>query len=260
MDSSNSAQTERPLVPCEICEQMIYFDEYVHHVRVCMRPRPRNIIVVQDEEDGNSYQLVLDDAIQALMAQNFGRIVISDDVITTNVGIVGRAVNNVRNNQTENVNIARSGSSSRGRIRRPRVNAEDSNEEDYTPRSHSHQSVILIPRMIRNVASVDIPDMQNYEFNSLIADRIGTVKIGVKDITKVLDDYDGLTLEEDVCVICQDNLGVNPMAQTLCKHIYCRSCISQWLTENKKCPVCQVNLEDLAATTRNIEGELNGET
>lgn len=244
--------TERPLVPCEICEQMVYFDEYVQHARVCMQPRHQNVIVVQDEEDGNSYQLVLDDAIQALMAHNFGRIVISDDI-----GIVNRAVENTQG-RTINRRISRSNS----QRQRRRVNTENNNSDqdnEYTPRSHSHQTVIMIPRMIRNIASEVIPDMENYEFNTLLSDRIGRVKVGVKDISKVIQDYDGLTLEEEVCVICQDSLGNNPMAKTLCKHIYCRGCITQWLNENKKCPVCQVDLDDMVETT-NIEEELPNDT
>lgn len=232
----SSGSDERPLVPCELCEEMIYFDEYIQHTRVCMRPRPQNVIVVQDEEDGNSYQIVLDDAINALMAHNFGRIVISDNVVTTNAGIIG--------NMTSNIGIPRSSSR---RTRRSRVNTENQEEDEYTPRSHSHQSVIIIPRMIRNIASEEVTDMQNYEFNTLISDRIGRVKVGVKDIDKVIKDFEGVTLEEEVCVICQDSLGDNPIAQTLCNHLYCRGCITQWLQENKKCPVCQVDLEEVAA-------------
>lgn len=228
---------ERPLVPCELCEQMVYFDEYVEHTRICMRPRPQHVIVVQDEEDGNSYQLVLDDAIQALMAHNLGRVIISDNIVTTNTGIIARG--------SSNLGIPRSNSRRR---RRSRINSEnnipDEDGEEYTPRSHDHQSVIVIPRVIRNIASEAIPDMENYEFNTLLSDRIGRVKVGIKEIEKVLKDYEGLTLEEEVCVICQDSLGNNPMAKTLCNHIYCKGCITQWLKENKKCPVCQVDLDD----------------
>jgi hypothetical protein len=248
-----SPQAVRSLVPCELCDQMIYFDEYVQHTRVCIRPRPQNVIVVEDEEDGNSYQLVLDDAIQALMAHNLGRVVITDNVGTTNAAVVGRAVDNIQN-RSSGVRIARSTSQRRRRSRAASANDDDDDPEEYIPRSHNHQSVIMLPRIIRNIASEDVPDMQNYEFNSLISDRIGKVKVGIKDLSKVIQDYEGLTLEEEVCVICQDTLGNNPMAKTLCKHIYCRQCITQWLNENKKCPVCQVDLEEAAAVA-NIESE-----
>jgi hypothetical protein len=244
-DNQSPPPTERPLVPCELCDQMVYFDEYVQHTRICMRPRPQNVIVVQDEEDGNSYQLVLDDAIQALMAHNLGRVVISDNISTTNAGIIG---NLTRDMGSSNVGISRSNSRRR---RRPQINVENpaDYDQEYTPRSHDHQSVIFIPRVIRNVASEDVPDMQNYEFNTLISDRIGRVKVGVKDIKKVISDYEGLTLEEELCVICQDSLGNNPIAKTLCNHLYCKGCITQWLQENKKCPICQVDLEDRKEAT-----------
>ncbi|CAN6454154.1 unnamed protein product [Victoria cruziana] len=45
------------------------------------------------------------------------------------------------------------------------------------------------------------------------------------------------------CVICQMNYRRGDMCMTLpCKHVYHSGCVSRWLSINKACPVCFVEV------------------
>ena len=41
----------------------------------------------------------------------------------------------------------------------------------------------------------------------------------------------------DLCLICTRD--GKPMYKLKCNHVFCKSCIRRWLTENPTCPVCR---------------------
>jgi hypothetical protein len=43
------------------------------------------------------------------------------------------------------------------------------------------------------------------------------------------------------CPICYEN---DSDLETICNHVYCKSCISKWLTTNNSCPKCRINIQD----------------
>ncbi|KAJ8735568.1 hypothetical protein PYW07_007188 [Mythimna separata] len=45
------------------------------------------------------------------------------------------------------------------------------------------------------------------------------------------------------CPICRDELGKNPLASTICGHVYCINCIQTSLKLQKNCPVCRKSLK-----------------
>lgn len=63
-------------------------------------------------------------------------------------------------------------------------------------------------------------------------------------------DKEELVIEkEDICPICQENLGEvidkeQKVCILACSHLFCDSCIKKWLNKHKKCPMCMVDLED----------------
>lgn len=99
----------------------------------------------------------------------------------------------------------------------------------------------------------------DYEANIRLADLIGKVEVGVRDIeqvsTKVLKD-DNVVSDDTLCPICMENIKHNPDIEScrvlLCKHTYCDGCITRWLETSKHCPVCKVDLEEKAKATSTI--------
>ncbi|KAF9421548.1 hypothetical protein HW555_002481 [Spodoptera exigua] len=45
------------------------------------------------------------------------------------------------------------------------------------------------------------------------------------------------------CPICLDELGDEPMASTICGHVFCIDCIHKYLKHEPKCPTCRKDLK-----------------
>lgn len=100
----------------------------------------------------------------------------------------------------------------------------------------------------------------DYEYNLMLASRLGRVERGVRDIDQVSHCISSIEIQEnkeryenEMCPICQETIvelvdenkeDHVPIRKTLCNHLFCQPCISKWLHTNVKCPVCQVDLEE----------------
>lgn len=89
------------------------------------------------------------------------------------------------------------------------------------------------------------PNINDYEQNLHLAERIGKVEIGVKDVNKISklykkDKCKDCTENDDICPICRDQLDNKKNIRILlkCKHMYCDECIRHWMSKHKTCPVC----------------------
>ena len=49
-----------------------------------------------------------------------------------------------------------------------------------------------------------------------------------------------------MCSICFENIkdSNNECRELICTHKYCDGCISRWLSTSKRCPVCNIDLEE----------------
>lgn len=86
-----------------------------------------------------------------------------------------------------------------------------------------------------------------YEANLRLGDLIGKVEVGVSNIDNVGKIIDKDTLDDQtICSICIENIkeSNNNCRQLICSHKYCDECISKWLSTSKRCPVCNIDLED----------------
>lgn len=139
--------------------------------------------------------------------------------------------------------------------------------------------------MLRNIinSAIGLEDGEDvYEVNlRIIEDAGGSVRRGVPDfeaVTRTLDrERDAGEITETlregntVCPICHCSFDDHPssgegsipmqsqsqqqqqgrgvtMRKTMCRHVFCDSCIRHWLSMSCKCPVCMTHLPDLAAT------------
>lgn len=86
------------------------------------------------------------------------------------------------------------------------------------------------------------------EYESLVAlcNEIGDHKIGIEDINTVSTIIEKTNVTaQDTCPIC-----IEPFIEkeddicslNICNHMYCRECIAIWCHENKKCPVCKIDV------------------
>jgi hypothetical protein len=123
-----------------------------------------------------------------------------------------------------------------------------SSESDTLPFTTFFASSRSFPLMAGALYDDEIED--DYEMNTMIADMLGNVEVGVSDINKVSTKVE-LPITTMNCSICLDN--VNEPRKLLCDHVYCDGCISTWLSKNKTCPSCRVDLEDALKENEKID-------
>lgn len=93
----------------------------------------------------------------------------------------------------------------------------------------------------------------NYEFNTMVADMLGNVEVGVTNINKVSTKIEHPSQMD--CSICLET--VKEPRKLICGHIYCDHCISTWLSKHQTCPSCRINLEDAYKENEKIDTASN---
>jgi len=81
-----------------------------------------------------------------------------------------------------------------------------------------------------------------YEYNLWLQDAMGgNVNIGIRDKEAVTTRVEVEAVPADtMCTICLE--PPNTPRKTTCDHYFCEECIFKWLSENRKCPNCTIQL------------------
>jgi hypothetical protein len=125
---------------------------------------------------------------------------------------------------------------------------------------NTRQLTIVSDTWVNNISNS--ANELSYEATTQISDSMGRVEVGLssKQLEEVsyasIDKDELLLVEDDVCAICQENLinvtkEERKVSILACNHKYCEECINEWLSKNKKCPVCMIDLEDAYCWGRN---------
>ena len=204
------------LIPCELCNQLIDFDEYAHHTDNCLRghrlarffvTRPRQIPQSDGEEEDSD-----DEEISRI--QHMQEINSFSRMFQRNSQISGSSLHDFMNDHFAGVS------------------------------SPPTRQVIWY--------NVNTSGASSYESNLRLGELLGKVERGLTkeqldQVTCTTSNKADLNLAEDeTCAICQENLNTtpHPLCLLACGHKYCDGCNKTWLDKNKKCPVCMVDLED----------------
>lgn len=99
--------------------------------------------------------------------------------------------------------------------------------------------------MSSNLRMIHLEDLvDSYEMNNIISEMIGSVNHGVIDMESAMNtvDFDEvIDTEHNSCSICLEsfeNMSNCTISKTLCNHYFCTPCITKWLQQNRKCPLC----------------------
>lgn len=214
---SNEGGEESFFVPCELCNELIRFEEYEQHVTACQLQtflRNQRYIIYRDDEDNRFYRINITPALDM-----FHRLQIT-----------------ASNGDDTNPTDSDADNSS---------NDEDADPDTtFIPTRLNHNTLTVVPRIIPLEPSyVELND-NNYELNSLISEVLGPVRVGLADISLCLSKVEDAELLE-TCPICQDIIPGANFVKTLCKHSYCSDCITKWFAEHVSCPVCNKDQREL---------------
>lgn len=198
------------ILPCEICNNLVPFEEYNDHIVRCLRLTMITGAMIRYEnepEDKSDEQH--DHEISELSHYLVNNAQISGGV----------SLHDFINDHFNGVN------------------------------NQSRNSVVLF-----NIAQPQ-PLTSTYDRNIRLGELIGRVEVGltekqINDVCFSSTDREELAITDtNICSICQEpileTIKKNENACVLaCSHIYCDECIKTWLSKNKKCPVCMIDLED----------------
>lgn len=196
-------------IPCEFCNEMIQFHEYNVHVQQCI-------------SDTNYYNVESNQSAPSLTSTLRLRIVDEDlGMVDLNASSILSLINRI------------------------------SFDSNVTFAAESNASASNIRNFVFTLVAFSEPEeieMTDFEFNSMITEVIGNVNTGVSDLTQVLSDG-GSFDENDICPICRDTFtnivsnGSN-ISTCVCSHMFCNNCITKWLSNHKKCPICMFDFEE----------------
>lgn len=174
MSNLDLEQSENDVqIPCEFCNEMIFFNEYEEHIASCF--------IRSNTIDQSTFVIYRD--------------VETNSIFRINITPLLGAINNLG------------------------INDGGANDNEYA-------------------------------FNSLISEYLGNVDVGIENINDVVqgcnDDAD------DICPVCRDTISPESHVKTLCKHSFCRGCITTWLSSHISCPICAIDLRNLIQKSEDI--------
>ena len=122
------------------------------------------------------------------------------------------------------------------------------------PQRHAYTPFGWMQASHINMNDVDTVEdsIDDYNYNIFIADLLGNVEVGftdaqIKDLSELVDSRD---CSEQRCPVCLEDYAdiEGSITRLKCQHSFCTGCIKTWLYKHKKCPSCQVDLEDAYLT------------
>lgn len=223
------------LIPCEICGNLINFDDFMTHMETCGRaslPPPgllnfmnsfpplnninRNTDTDEENEESNE-ELESDNESINNTQNNIPPLPFPPSV---NNNIQEQIIELLRN-VTEIDNLIDTNNSNENLNRVPFSMLFTLNNSNNTRRDQENN-----------------PENDYQTFTDLI-NQIGNVSTGIDDINKVTT----IEVKKIDCPICGDEHEI--IRRTSCGHEFCYNCLNEWIRENKTCPVCSLELKEL---------------
>ena len=235
------------LIPCEYCDEYIDFEDYNSHISRCNRffiptifNNQNNINNPEDESDTDSMPELIEneDFDQPIMFYpnpplNFNIIQPVNPLPSTDP--LPQPVNPIPPTESSlpplpplppqpiNPNIELNFNDLLANI----TNILNSNL------GHIDNLDIIENPNLENLNNID--NLNNYEYLS----NLENISIGIDDINSISTDF----IESLKCPICFKEKDNN--RKTVCNHIFCNDCLSEWIKNNKKCPICMINLDEI---------------
>ena len=213
------------LIPCEICSELISFDDYQQHITRCSIP----ILNFRTNDMANNESESIIQGISQINEDPIARSLFSVFIGELNSHIPPPP------HPFQNANSANN----------PPLHLDDSNDsDDDLPNLNSNPNQLL--HMFESLLSKhfeqgggglnvlgNIPEPNNYEELLNLENHV----VGISDI----DSVSQFLVEEICCPVCSETkMGSRT---TSCNHNFCDDCLREWLKESKKCPICMVDLE-----------------
>lgn len=270
------------LIPCEICSELISFEEYENHVQHCVNPLNSSLNLIDSEanEINTISNQINNDPIARAM---FNVLIGTAPLVNNQINISNNGNNELLENSDElevsQDNILDSG------VQQQNTSNTDSEQEDVldndSEQNESNQNISdnnqnnnNLFSLLNNNSNADnslINLFNNENIQSIIGEQmewitpflenvnLNNIQITSNSIFNT-DNYEDLINLNDVEVGVDNIENISEMEfneikcsiccqQSLisrklkCSHEFCDSCITEWLKTSKKCPICMIDLQ-----------------
>ena len=236
------------LIPCEYCDEYIEFDNYNSHISQCNRFFIPNIFNNQNNQNNQNNHEDNSDTDSDTMPELIENEGLLSPIMfypnpSSSFPIIQPIIqpsNPLSSNVIHNTPILNpipqlnSIHSTEPPIPQPPINPNiELNFNDLL----ENITNILNSNLgeIDNLDIIENPNLDNYEY--LL--NLENIRIGIDDINSISTDL----TESLKCPICFKEKDNN--RKTFCNHIFCNDCLSEWIKNNKKCPICMINLDEI---------------
>lgn len=261
-------------VPCELCNTLVNFEDYEDHLRRCMITRMfpsynalmnehneeeetndnENINISQNNDEQQPRRILqLDLNDLSYFQERFANLNL---IITRNRQFISTSsnVNFPFINHTPTNSASASDSNNHADLHFDFNNLNfnsnvDGGEDADDATNIPVFRIPLAPFIQYAIISMSEPEeIDEYEFNTILENMIGKVRVGFDDITGVSTELDREEISklvecEEFCPVCRELFTLESnVVKTTCRHCFCKECLSKWLYESKKCPYCMVEL------------------
>ena len=239
-DSGFIAKEYENLIPCEICNTLVNFEDYNDHINNCSNPFnslfSSNLSSLDNPIFNSFMNISQSPQVIFLPMQNQSNNVNENNV--ENENNLENEDNSDDNNDENNPEIE--------------INIIDSDDESLDDNENVNENLgnpnlplqNILNNLVQNILNNNDYNI-NFEFNNdsyeeltNLGETIGDVEIGIKDVTKVCKKID----EKLTCPICISEFDNGVV--TTCNHKFCQDCLYKWLETNIKCPYCFVELNE----------------
>ena len=223
-------------IPCEICNDLIDFDDYSIHLNECTinasRRRLNNYNMIFNELNGlqSNINPSQQNIHQFQYIIPFNNINIPNNEPLENLPLDNEPLENLplENQPLENLPLDNEPLDEGN---------ENININVQNNLNNIQQNIQLINSFLNNYNSIlNYDNVQPNSYESLMELEEQNVKKGCK-----IEDFSTIIKinEDNKCPICFENYKVNDeMLKTKCEHLFCEECLKEWCEDNNKCPVC----------------------
>lgn len=239
------------LIPCEICQDLISFDVYQEHIDNC---RPRTSFVNRAINIGNLVTNIISTSGNLnipILPLSQTSIINESHTPTPNETEVELQDEIDNELEEQPISEAETEEDSLPIETEDTINTPESNLN----LDHSLSITNVLDRIsnLYDVLGVEpnigfsdnVGDMynilnnntDNYENLMNLSSQIGVVSNGIEPdlVSKIIN-------KVTVCPICKEE--VEEIRNTKCNHDFCVECLSEWLRNNKTCPICMKMLDE----------------
>jgi hypothetical protein len=251
------------LIPCEICNNLINFDDYHEHINTCGNPlqglnfndNNENLVnflmnITNQLNQQYNTEVNINQADNEVVQADNEVVQVDNEVVQADNEVVqaDNEVVQVDNEVVQADNEVVQADNEMVQADNEVVQAD--NEVDiynylnnylnnellftFTPNANSENNLNNPINILNNFQNINLDNQENnYEDLTNLSETIGNVNIGIKNKELFIEKKNDKIINCPICVTEHNNYIL-----TKCNHEFCEECINEWLNSNNTCPLC----------------------